>query len=182
MKHVLFTLAFACLFIAVAGCGKGHVKMSGRVTYSDTGEPLELGTVSFTNGTIQARGVLDKDGKYVIGMLSAGDGLPPGTYNVYVANAYRREAFQGAPPADETSASIGPPITARMVDGVVTIVEPQRASGGSRQRGSIPEHVRQQGFSVPLINPKFMDPATSGLTLTVNSKTKTFDFTVDRAK
>ena len=86
MKNIL--LIVVCLFgiVIVSGCGNGNVRL---VTYSDNGEPLEVGTVALTNGAIQARGEIGKDGKYVIGSLAAGDGLPPGEYKVYVAGAVK---------------------------------------------------------------------------------------------
>jgi len=125
-----------CLFgaTAVFGCGKGFVGLGGQVTYSDNGEPLECGTVSLTNGSIQARGEIGKDGKYVIGSLVARDGLPPGPYRVCVANAVKK------------------------------LWDPN-----------------DDFLTEPLIDVKFTDPNTSGLTLNVDASTKNkFDFQVDR--
>ncbi|GHT19463.1 hypothetical protein FACS1894189_8280 [Planctomycetales bacterium] len=58
--------------------------MGGRVTYSDTGEPLEFGTVAFSSPTRQSRGEIKEDGKYVIGTFGDKDGLPRGEYSVTV--------------------------------------------------------------------------------------------------
>ena len=147
-----------CLFIVVAiGCGKGFVGMSGRVTYSDTGEPLEKGTVAFTDGSILARGDIGKDGRYVIGSLAAGDGLPPGTYQVFIAGAVNA--------LEET------PLSAPEL--------PKPGERGPAGRGSMPPVAPTL---IPLIDQKYTTPQTSGLTLEVTSKTRTFDFTVDRAK
>jgi len=137
-------LVCACLLVVfVVGCGKGFVGLSGRITYSDTGEPLEKGTVALTNDLIMARGVIGADGKYVIGSFTAGDGLPPGTYKVYITDAVQ---LVGEPPKPGTP---GP--------------------------SKMPE-------IIPLIDRKYASPDTSGMTLEVTAKTKTFDFQVDRAK
>jgi hypothetical protein len=58
--------------------------MGGRVTYSDTGEPVKFGTVSFSSQTKQSRGEIKEDGKYVIGTFGDKDGLPRGEYSVTV--------------------------------------------------------------------------------------------------
>ncbi|GHT17292.1 hypothetical protein FACS1894189_2880 [Planctomycetales bacterium] len=58
--------------------------MGGRVTYTDTGEPVEFGTVSFSSQTKQSRGNIKEDGRYVIGTFGDKDGLPPGEYSVTV--------------------------------------------------------------------------------------------------
>jgi hypothetical protein len=85
------------LLISLVGCSN-HVKLSGRVTYSDTNEPLESGTVIFLaeSETFQARGEIEKDGYYVLATLRENDGLPPGNYRVYVNSAYRYEIHENA--------------------------------------------------------------------------------------
>lgn len=136
MKNsILFGFAIVVL-IFLSGCNKGQVGVSGRVTYSDTGEPLEAGTVIFTTPDFYTRGEIKEDGRYTIGTYSEKDGLPPGSYQIYVSGAMRY---------DETTKPDG------------TAVE------------------------IPLITPKFCDPAESGLTCEVTGSTKTFDFQVDRA-
>ena len=67
-----------CLF--AFGCGK-NVSVKGKVTYSDTGEPVKFGMVVFTGEKEIARSAI-KDGKYSIGLIKDGDGIPPGTYTV----------------------------------------------------------------------------------------------------
>ncbi len=61
--------------------------MSGTVTFSDDGAPLTAGTVCFSSEAGYARGSLDSQGKYVLGFDKPGDGLPQGTYKVYVTDA-----------------------------------------------------------------------------------------------
>lgn len=86
--------AFLCvLFVALAlitGCS-GQVKMGGKVTYSDSGEPLTTGTVVFKTETFQARGEIRPDGTYEIGSYRQKDGLPKNTYQVYVTGAFAQE-------------------------------------------------------------------------------------------
>ena len=71
-------LLLACLFST--GCSQ-YVKVSGTVTYSDTGEPVQFGTVVFAGDLEGGRGTI-KEGKYSVGRIKDGDGIPPGTYIV----------------------------------------------------------------------------------------------------
>ncbi|GHT43181.1 hypothetical protein FACS189443_6850 [Planctomycetales bacterium] len=119
--------------------------MGGRVTYTDTGEPVEFGTVSFSSQTKQSRGEIKEDGKYVIGTFGDKDGLPPGEYNVTV-HAVKTE----------TTVNTG--------------------TDKSGREGKLPNSVR-----INLLDTKYLNPATSGLKVVVDGKTKTFDISVDRA-
>jgi len=71
-------LILLCFF--AFGCSK-NVSVTGMVSYSDTSEPVKFGMVVFTGEKEIARGVI-KDGKYSIGLIKDGDGVPPGTYTV----------------------------------------------------------------------------------------------------
>ena len=82
MRYFAFLL-LGCLLFA-AGCGQP--KVTGTVTYSD-GTPLERGTVNFQTATHAAMGSLDKNGRYTIGGAKTGDGVPPGTYRVFITGA-----------------------------------------------------------------------------------------------
>lgn len=98
MKKLLFlSIVFSILFFS--GCLNGNVSMKGRVTYSDDGEPLEIGTVSFVSETLHSRGEIGRNGQYVIGTMSKKDGLPPGAYKITVSGAYQDggETAQGVP-------------------------------------------------------------------------------------
>ena len=80
---------FALLFFAllfVAGCGSGHVQLGGTVTFDD-GTPLTTGAVIFATEAFMASGRIDSQGNFVIGSLGVRDGLPPGTYKVYISGA-----------------------------------------------------------------------------------------------
>lgn len=128
-------IAVLLVILPLVGCGKGYVPMGGRVTYSDNGEPLEKGTVAFTQGVFQARGEIKEDGRYTIGSFEESDGLPKGTYQVSVGNS------------DDT---------------VMLNIDTNTYK------------------TIYRIDDKFADPATSGLTVEVDRKTRTFDFQVDR--
>ena len=68
------------------GCSQ-KVKVSGTVTYSDTGEPVKFGMVIFNGEKEVGRGAI-KDGKYSIGLLKDGDGVLPGTYTISSDSLY----------------------------------------------------------------------------------------------
>ena len=78
------------------GCSN-HVSLSGRVTYSDDGTPLEAGTVIFQAEKFYARGDILADGKYSLATHRPNDGLPPGKYQVFVNMAVRSEAGSEIP-------------------------------------------------------------------------------------
>lgn len=73
----------AITLLAAAGCS-GNVKLSGTVSYSDDGAPVEAGTVCFasTTGDFMARGNIE-NGNFTVSSIKENDGLPPGTYDVY---------------------------------------------------------------------------------------------------
>ena len=79
----------ALLVLMTVGCGDKKVQLTGTVTYSDDGTPLEIGTVGFTTETYSARGVLAPDGTYTVSSVNPKDGLPPGKYKVYISAAHR---------------------------------------------------------------------------------------------
>ncbi|MDR2439821.1 MAG: carboxypeptidase-like regulatory domain-containing protein [Planctomycetaceae bacterium] len=92
MQKIFFNFFIVLSFVGLTGCSD-HVKLSGRVTYSDTNEPLETGTVIFLaeSEAFQSRGEIEKNGSYVLATFRENDGLPPGNYRVYVNSAYRYE-------------------------------------------------------------------------------------------
>lgn len=83
MKYTHVTVLL--LISAMIGCGSG-VGVSGKVTYSD-GQPLTVGKVMFTDGTHTASGKLNSKGEYRLGMIKDGDGVPAGTYKIYITDA-----------------------------------------------------------------------------------------------
>lgn len=85
IKITIFVV-FLPLF-GICGCGKGHVPMSGHVTFSDDGSPLTKGKVCFETDKEYAYGKLDENGRYVLGFGKSGNGLPKGEYGVCVIGA-----------------------------------------------------------------------------------------------
>ena len=71
-------LLLMCLF--TVGCSQ-NVRVTGTVTYSDTGEPVRSGVVFFISDTVMGRANI-VDGRYSIGLINDGDGIPRGTYSV----------------------------------------------------------------------------------------------------
>lgn len=126
---LLLILGLTCIF---QGCNK-NVQLGGKVTFSENDEPLNIGTVVFENEKTQARGTLSNDGRYSLGSVSLTDGIPHGSYQVYIVDAYR----------------------------------PGAADGDSMDF---------------LIDEKFTDPSTSGLTMTIDGTQKTFDIKIERPK
>ena len=84
MKNCL-ALGLSLALLVLTGCGD-KVGLGGKVTFED-GSPLGVGTVCFETDTYLARGTLKPDGSYVVGSLSERDGLPAGTYRVYISGA-----------------------------------------------------------------------------------------------
>jgi hypothetical protein len=75
------------MFFAVilfTGCGNNFVQFGGKVTTAD-GQPYTKGYVIFTNGKDSARAKLQPDGTYKLNSLKEGDGLAPGTYQIYLS-------------------------------------------------------------------------------------------------
>jgi hypothetical protein len=85
MKNSLF-LGLSLTLLLLVGCSD-KVGLGGKVTFSDDGSPLSTGTVCFETDTYLARGTLKADGSYVVGSLTENDGLPAGTYRVYISGA-----------------------------------------------------------------------------------------------
>ena len=130
MNYRFISCALCIVSCAVIlGCG-GNQSLSGRVTYTD-GSPLETGTVCFEAGSFLARGDIKEDGKYTVGSERADNGIPSGTYQVYIMGAEK-----------------------------------------------VPEG--RLGLPTPLIDKKYSNTATSGLTFTADGKSRVFDIQVER--
>lgn len=140
----LYYLIFACLIVScMLGCGE-NVRLRGKVTYSDTHEPLTCGEIHFSTASFLARANIQPDGTYTVGSMKESDGLPPGTYSIAIVNAVEEKRS--------------------MTDQVVI---------GPRGLG-------QAKPEKPLIDAKYKNKATSGLTVTVDKSGKVFDIEVDR--
>jgi len=84
MKGNIIVGLGVCLLL-VAGCGK-NVRVTGKVTFED-GTPLSKGMVIFSAGATESKAPIGEDGSYVVGTLKSGDGIPRGTYRVYITGA-----------------------------------------------------------------------------------------------
>ena len=100
------TLPVLVLVCGAVGCGPKHYPVRGKVTYPD-GTPVTEGMVVFeskgVDKPITARGEIQRDGRYELGINKPGDGALAGTYRVLVApktdpNAVDKPAQ--APPFD----------------------------------------------------------------------------------
>ncbi|MDR2762479.1 MAG: carboxypeptidase-like regulatory domain-containing protein [Planctomycetaceae bacterium] len=88
MRNIFLVLACILLFLS-SGCGE-KVSVTGRVTFSDDGSPVSSGSICFVSGNWMARGEIDENGYYKAGTISKNDGLPKGTYSVYIGGARKQ--------------------------------------------------------------------------------------------
>ncbi|MDR2757196.1 MAG: carboxypeptidase-like regulatory domain-containing protein [Planctomycetaceae bacterium] len=131
--YPIFALLFVC--VCAIGCGNNQ-RLSGKVTFSEDGSPLTVGVVCFENtktGSL-GRGTINTNGTYVVGFESDKNGIPKGTYKVFITNAMQEKGL------DQKT---GMPITE------------------------------------PLIDPKYSNANTSGVTFNADGKTKTLNITVE---
>jgi len=83
MRHQLLSLLGLFVLVGMLGCSN-HVGLSGKVVYSDNGEPVPLGEVQLYTPTFVARATIKPDGTFTVGPYKEKDGLPPGTYQVAI--------------------------------------------------------------------------------------------------
>ena len=83
----LLALFSVALLVACVGCG-GRSQVHGKVVFSD-GSPLTYGTVNFTNNDTLCKGEIQEDGSFKMRTFKPGDGVPPGTYKVYLTDTLR---------------------------------------------------------------------------------------------
>ena len=86
MRRICASCLIGLFCLLLTGCSD-RVPLEGKVTFADDGSPLTCGTVLFDNGTILARGPIQSDGTYAVGLEKEGDGIPPGTYQVSIVDA-----------------------------------------------------------------------------------------------
>ena len=86
-KHGSMLLVFALILGVLFVCGcSGKVHVHGTVKYPD-GLPLEKGTVCVGNDLVTFMGAIRAGGTFALGEIKDGDGIPPGSYKVWIANA-----------------------------------------------------------------------------------------------
>lgn len=85
-KNLSKLVAIVSVFMLVAclGCG-GRSQVTGTVKFSD-GTPLTYGTVNFASADTLCKGQIEKDGTFRMRTFKPGDGVPPGTYKVYITD------------------------------------------------------------------------------------------------
>ncbi|MDR1493270.1 MAG: hypothetical protein LBT05_11180 [Planctomycetaceae bacterium] len=84
---IYHTLALLLVCVCLSGCGENQ-RLSGKVTFDD-GSPLTVGMVCFENtenGKL-GRGEINSDGTYVVGFETDKNGIPKGTYKVFITGA-----------------------------------------------------------------------------------------------
>jgi hypothetical protein len=82
MKKKIIACVLIIIGFGLTGCSGNH-RLSGKVTFED-GTSATRGMVIFTTETFQANGEIQQDGTFVVGSEKVGDGIPKGTYKVYV--------------------------------------------------------------------------------------------------
>ena len=91
-RSIQFILLSVLVFLAF-GCDS-NVKVVGTVKYSDDDSLVNSGEIVFSDGVHRARGSI-KDGRYSVGLLKDGQGIPKGTYQVTVESI--RQSLGGQP-------------------------------------------------------------------------------------
>ena len=82
MKKKLIACVLLVAGFGLAGCGS-NCRLSGKVTFED-GTHATQGMVVFTTESFQAKGEIQPDGSYTAGSEKSNNGIPKGTYQVYV--------------------------------------------------------------------------------------------------
>ena len=83
-------MTLSLVMILFFGCSN-QVRVTGKVTFED-GTPLTEGKVVFDkDASFQAVGQIQDDGSYILGSYQLADGIPRGTYKVYITGAVSAE-------------------------------------------------------------------------------------------
>jgi hypothetical protein len=85
MYSIRLTVYLLVLLLSVSflpGCNK-NTQVKGTVKFSD-GEVLNTGSIYFENSEISGRGDIHSDGHFTVGLLKETDGMPAGSYKVYL--------------------------------------------------------------------------------------------------
>ena len=149
MKKYYLPVALVGMILGMSalGCGQNH-SLKGKVTYKD-GTPITVGMVNFESATSLSRGTIQPDGSYTVGTLKDTDGIPQGTYKVYITGAeVPKEAGSSQRNQKVVLDSMGQPIPTMT---------------GSRQ----------------LVDRKYMTASTSPITCEVPAEKNSFDIIVE---
>ena len=123
MRFCLHSIVVVVALVAL-GCGDANrVNVRGKVTFSDDGSPLTRGIVCLDNDKLMARGTLQPDGSYAIGVEKDGRGIPPGSYKVSILFA-QEEISGGAPYSPRYNKLIDDKYASRHTSGIELVVDP----------------------------------------------------------
>ncbi len=123
MRFHLHSIVVVVALVAL-GCGDANrVNVRGKVTFSDDGSPLTRGIVCLDNDKLMARGTLQPDGSYAIGVEKDGRGIPPGSYKVSILFA-QEEIPGGAPYSPRYNKLIDEKYASRHTSGIELVVDP----------------------------------------------------------
>jgi len=76
----------AVVALGLSGCGNGGTcDVRGTVKFKD-GTPLTRGSIHFEGTGRAAHGTIQPDGSFVMSSYKEGDGVMPGTYQVFIDN------------------------------------------------------------------------------------------------
>ena len=139
-------------FIGCSGGGKTTHPVTGTVKFSD-GSPLTIGTIIFTSADHQATGELDSSGKFTLSSYGDGDGAPEGTYQVYFSGTVSGGDDSGDDDVGDDSGDVDPSAEEEYADDY----------GGD-----------------DLLDAKFADATSSGLSYTVKAESNDFSITVEK--
>ena len=123
MRFHLHSIVVVVALVAL-GCGDpNRVNVRGKVTFSDDRSPLTRGIVCLDNDKIMARGTVQPDGSYAIGVEKDGRGSPPGSYKVSILFA-QEEIPGGAPYSPRYNKLIDDKYASRHTSGIELVVDP----------------------------------------------------------
>ena len=123
MRFCLHSIVVVVALVAL-GCGDANrVNVRGKVTFSDDGSPLTRGIVCVDNDKVMARGTVQPDGSYAIGVEKDGRGIPPGSYKVSILFA-QEEIPGGAPYSPRYNKLIDDKYASRHTSGIELVIEP----------------------------------------------------------
>ena len=123
MRFCLHSIVVVVALVAL-GCGDANrVNVRGKVTFSDDGSPLTRGIVCVDNDKVMARGTVQSDGSYAIGVEKDGRGIPPGSYKVSILFA-QEEIPGGEPYSPRYNKLIDDKYASRHTSGIELVVDP----------------------------------------------------------
>jgi hypothetical protein len=125
MKHFI---AITLLLLA-AGCGN-NVRVSGKVLFED-GKPVTRGTVRIESSTGGYSGHIKSDGSYSVGNTRDGQGIPPGTYKVYLTGSERFESVYNSAGEATNDDVVFPQVVTKFCNSRETPLTLEVKSGGA---------------------------------------------------